>query len=230
MLERLDHVRVGASDPAAAAADYARLLAVPAEPSTRCEGAWQLQIGATGLLLVPVGEGAEGMQALVFAGAHEAPVETETRGITIEVDPACPLPVPPQRSLSPGAQRLDHAVVLTTDHEAALRLYGDRMGLRLALDRSFPQRGVRILFFRLDGVTIEVAGPLDPPSGSPTDRFGGLAWQGADLVSWHDRLGSEGFAVSPHRAGHKAGTRVCTVLEGTSGVPTLLIGPDAEGA
>lgn len=229
MLERLDHVRVGASDPATAAADYASLLATPAVASPRREGAWHLQVGGTGLLLVPAGEGEEGMQALVFAGAHEPPPPSETRGIAIEVDPRCAPPAVPSPSPR-GAERLDHAVVLTTDYEAALRLYGERMGLRLALDRSFPERGVRLLFFRLAGVTIEVAGPLDPPSGSPTDRFGGLAWRGADVVSWRARLASEGFGVSEHRAGHKAGTRVCTVLERTSGVPTLLVGPEAEGA
>jgi len=36
---------------------------------------------------------------------------------------------------------LDHAVLRTADPEAALRLYGEQLALRLALDRSFPQWG-----------------------------------------------------------------------------------------
>ena len=36
---------------------------------------------------------------------------------------------------------------------------------RLALDRTFPERGLRLLFFRPGGVTLEVAAALTPPPG-----------------------------------------------------------------
>ena len=55
---------------------------------------------------------------------------------------------------------LDHAVVRTANAEAAKALYGDRLGLRLALDRTFPQWGARLLFFRVGGITLEVAAAL----------------------------------------------------------------------
>ena len=230
MLERLDHIRVGASAPVAAAADYAALRAAPAAPSPAHEGAWRLEVGGTGLLLVPAGADSLGMQALVFAGDEPAPDPAQTRGVAIEVVAPGTSSGAPARSGTPGAERLDHAVVLTTDFDAALRLYGEQLGLRLALDQPFPKRKVRILFFRLAGVTIEVAGPLDPLSSQSEDRFGGLAWRGPDVVAWRERLLSEGFGVSEHRVGHKPGTRVCTVKDRVHGVPTLLIAPDGADA
>jgi catechol 2,3-dioxygenase-like lactoylglutathione lyase family enzyme len=181
-----------------------------------------------GLVLAPDTGGPPGVQALAFAGSVVA--LGDTRGISIELLASAPAVAAAPGSLA-GAERLDHAVVLTSDHDAALRLYGERLGLRLALDRSFPERGVRLLFFRLAGVTIEIGGPIESLEGAASDtqdRFGGLAWRGSDVVAWRERLLAEGFAVSEHRRGHKAGTRVCTVQDRTGGVPTLLIAPDAS--
>ncbi|MGH6690976.1 MAG: VOC family protein, partial [Gammaproteobacteria bacterium] len=71
---------------------------------------------------------------------------------------------------------LDHVVVQTSDPEGAIALYQDRLGLRLALDRTFPERGVRLLFFRTGGVTVEVAARLDAPKDADArDRLWGLA-------------------------------------------------------
>lgn len=121
---------------------------------------------------------------------------------------------------------LDHVVVLSPDLEASRRLYEDELGLRLALDRSFPERGVRLLFFRLGGTTIEIGGRRDAePRPEAGDRFGGLAWRVGDVDAARERLEADGFDVSPTRKGHKPGTRVCTVRSPVHGVPTLLIEP-----
>ncbi len=121
---------------------------------------------------------------------------------------------------------LDHVVVLSADLEATRAFYLDGLGLRLALDRSFEERGVRLLFFRLAGVTVEIGGRLgEPPRSEARDRFGGLAWQVEDVDAIQQRLIGAGFDVSEVRAGHKPGTRVCTVRDPVHGVPTLLIQP-----
>jgi catechol 2,3-dioxygenase-like lactoylglutathione lyase family enzyme len=123
---------------------------------------------------------------------------------------------------------LDHVVVASDDLAAAQRLYGEALGLRLALDRRFDARGLRILFFRVGGVTVEIAGPLEPPAeASAVDRFGGLAWRVADVAAARARLAADGWDISPARPGAKPGTLVCTVRAGTASVPTLLIGPAA---
>ncbi|MFP6655704.1 MAG: VOC family protein [Myxococcota bacterium] len=121
---------------------------------------------------------------------------------------------------------LDHVVVMSSDIEATRDFYGAGLGLRLALDRSFEKRGVRLLFFRIGGMTIEIGGRLGAsPNPTDKDRFGGLAWQVIDLDAIHSRLSADGFELSEIRDGHKPGTRVCTVRDPVHEVPTLLIEP-----
>jgi len=55
---------------------------------------------------------------------------------------------------------VDHVVVNTTDPDATSALYGEKLGLRLALDRTFPGWGMRLMFFRVGGITVEVAAPI----------------------------------------------------------------------
>jgi catechol 2,3-dioxygenase-like lactoylglutathione lyase family enzyme len=157
---------------------------------------------------------------------------TETRGVTLFViqheSPADVLPL----ALPSGAEEstvfaLDHAVIFTSDVPAALRLYGDQLGLRLALDRTFEQRRVRLLFFRLADVTVELAAPLGPEAdASDADRFYGLSYRARDIDAARERLAAGGFDVSEIRPGMKPGTRVCTVRRETHGVATLLIARD----
>ena len=132
----------------------------------------------------------------------------------------------PTGAAAASPHALDHVVVRSADPEASRRLLGDALGIRLALDRSFPAFDLRALFFRLGGVTLEVAGSLAaPPDADAPDVLWGLAWQVADAEAARARLAGAGFDVSPVRAGRKPGTVVCTVKSGTCGVPTLLIGP-----
>lgn len=121
---------------------------------------------------------------------------------------------------------LDHVVVLSADADATRSFYGGALGIRLALDRSFEQRGVRLLFFRTGGVTIEIGSRLGAePRPDATDRFGGLAWQVPDIDAIRARLAADRFDVSEVRDGNKPGTRVCTVRSPVHDVPTLLIEP-----
>jgi catechol 2,3-dioxygenase-like lactoylglutathione lyase family enzyme len=125
-----------------------------------------------------------------------------------------------------GVRALDHVVILSADADATRDFYGGALGIRLALDRSFEGRGVRLLFFRTGGVTIEIGSRLDAtPRPDAIDRFGGLAWQVPDVDAIRARLAADRFDVSEVRDGHKPGTRVCTVRASVHDVPTLLIQP-----
>jgi catechol 2,3-dioxygenase-like lactoylglutathione lyase family enzyme len=117
---------------------------------------------------------------------------------------------------------MDHVVVSTADPERAAALYGARLGLDMALDRSHPDWG-RLMFFRCGDLIVEVVQRpgvnLDPAQ----DKLWGLSWRVADIDATRARLVSAGVDVSDARTGRKPGTRVLTVRNGTCGIPTLLM-------
>jgi len=119
---------------------------------------------------------------------------------------------------------LDHAVVNTAAPDRALAFYGAKLGLRLALDRTNPDWGVRLIFFRTGGLTIEIARRLSEPEDTARpDTFWGLTWAVKDLEAAHMRLSAGGFDISEIRKGRKPGSRVFTIRNGTMNVPTLFI-------
>jgi len=132
---------------------------------------------------------------------------------------------------------VDHVVVHTRDGDRARRLYGETLGVRLALDRSFPDWGARLLFFRLGDLTLEIAAALEPPSdtmpaepssrdslrGGGGDSFWGVSYRVADAEAAKQRLDAAGIPATEVRDGRKPGTRVLTVEGGTHGVPTLFL-------
>ena len=132
---------------------------------------------------------------------------------------------------TPGAiAALDHVVISTPDPERAAALYGARLGLDMALDRSHPDWG-RLMFFRCGDLIVEVTHrpnkQADVTQGKLDDRLRGLCWRVADIDATRARLAAAGVDVSEIRTGRKPGTRVMTVRNGTCGVPTLLVQPSA---
>jgi catechol 2,3-dioxygenase-like lactoylglutathione lyase family enzyme len=117
---------------------------------------------------------------------------------------------------------LDHVVISTDDPERAAALYGARLGLDMALDRSHPDWG-RLMFFRCGDLIVELVQRPGGPKDTARDRLWGLSWRVADLEAARARLKAAGFGVSEVRAGRKPGTRVMTVRDGTCGVHTLLL-------
>jgi catechol 2,3-dioxygenase-like lactoylglutathione lyase family enzyme len=119
---------------------------------------------------------------------------------------------------------MDHVVVSTADPERAAALYGARLGLDMALDRSHPEWG-RLMFFRCGDVIVEVTSKPGKADETKPDRLRGICWRVADIDATHARLAAAGVDVSEVRIGRKPGTRVMTVRNGTCGVPTLLVQP-----
>jgi catechol 2,3-dioxygenase-like lactoylglutathione lyase family enzyme len=118
---------------------------------------------------------------------------------------------------------LDHVVINTANPDRAVALYGARLGLRLALDRSNPDWDMRLMFFRIGGMTVELAHKISTGVGHQPDKLWGLSWKVPDLEAAHARLVKEGLGVTPIRAGRRAGTRVFSVRDGTLGIPTLVV-------
>jgi catechol 2,3-dioxygenase-like lactoylglutathione lyase family enzyme len=117
---------------------------------------------------------------------------------------------------------LDHVVVSTADPERAAALYGARLGLDMALDRSHLDWG-RLMFFRCGDLVVEVVQRPGASVDQMQDKLWGLSWRVADIDATRARLASAGVDVSDVRTGRKPGTRVLTVRNGACGIPTLLV-------
>ena len=217
--------------------DFARLLGIaPAtapDPPQAARGATFVLSNMCLELRSSPSSGQEGIAGLRFTcsrspGPLQSPgrIASPTVPIELVAERGGPEPIPGflEDAAAPRVFGLDHVVVATRDPERARRFFGEHLGIRLALDRSFPERGLRLLFFRLGGITIEVASTLAEQSSEPgQDVFHGLAWTVAGIDALHARLRDGGVGVSEIRTGHKPGTRVCSLREAVHGVPTLLI-------
>ena len=116
---------------------------------------------------------------------------------------------------------VDHVVLRTDDGDACIALFAERLGIRLALDRTVPEWGGRMLFFRAGKLTLEVIAS----AAEAHSAFWGIAYRCADIESEVARLAHHGVCLSAVREGRKPGTRVATVKSHCLGLPTLLIGP-----
>jgi catechol 2,3-dioxygenase-like lactoylglutathione lyase family enzyme len=117
---------------------------------------------------------------------------------------------------------MDHVVISTGDPERAAALYGARLGLDMALDRSHPEWG-RLMFFRCGDLIVEIVHRPGAAVDSAHDKLYGVSWRVDDAEATRARLLSAGIDVSEVRTGRKPGTRVLTVRSGTCGIPTLLV-------
>jgi catechol 2,3-dioxygenase-like lactoylglutathione lyase family enzyme len=152
-----------------------------------------------------------------------------TRGVRmffLELTKERPLSV---RTTPASITAMDHVVISTADPERAAALYGARLGLDMALDRSHPEWG-RLMFFRCGDLIVEVVNRPGKDTDANHDRLWGLSWRVADIDATRARLTSAGVDVSDVRTGRKPGTRVLTVRTGTCGIPTLLVERTARPA
>jgi len=139
------------------------------------------------------------------------------------IERATPLPRSDATAPAP-VTALDHIVVSTSHPNRAAALYGARLGLDMALDRSNPAWNMRLMFFRCGDLVVEIAHRLSEPAGDEPDRFYGLTWRTVDLDGTRTRLTDAGLDVSVIRPGRKPGSRVFSLKNGTLNVPTLFIG------
>ncbi len=155
-----------------------------------------------------------------------------TRGLQLFLverdETAKPWPISPAHADEGAAiAAVDHVVVRTTNPEAAIALYGAKLGLDLRLDRSNPEWGSRLLFFRCGDAVVEVGASLNAPVTDERDRLGGFAWRAPEPEAAHARMAAAGLDVSELRKGRKVGTSVFTVRDAIGG-PNLIISAAGE--
>lgn len=119
---------------------------------------------------------------------------------------------------------LDHVVIRTPNPDRAAALYGARLGLDMKLDRSNPDWGTRLMFFKIGDLVVEIAHDLKGGVSAGPDSPWGLSWRVANVAAAHHRIAGARVEVSEIRKGRKPGTAVFTVKGAPGGVPTLVIG------
>jgi catechol 2,3-dioxygenase-like lactoylglutathione lyase family enzyme len=132
-----------------------------------------------------------------------------------------PRPVSPATTDTP-ILGLDHVVISTEEPERAAALYGARLGLDMALDRTHQEWG-QLMFFRCGDLIVEVVRRPVAGGDESRDKLWGLSWRVADIDATRERLIGAGIGASDVRIGRKAGTRVMSLRSGTCGVQTLLL-------
>jgi catechol 2,3-dioxygenase-like lactoylglutathione lyase family enzyme len=150
----------------------------------------------------------------------------ETRGVNViaimheDANAIRPAPtVGAPRSVVTG---VDHLVIFSDDLASALALWSGTFGIAERWRTELRDRGTVTVGLRLDGVTLEVVGPLDVATGTRGERTWGLAYDVEDVDAAVARIRGTSVAVSDARTGIAPGTRVCTV-KWPDAVPTLLI-------
>ena len=233
MIDVLDHLTIAGST-----AVYEELLGRRA-----IDG--RLQTGNVGLLF---GAGSDALSSMAFATAsldkaarllerRAVPSERQgdrlflsrgaTHGVPIDLceRKGGAVPSPLARSDEAAAiSALDHIVVRTPNPERAIAFYAGRLGLDLRLDRSNPDWGSRLLFFRCGDLVVEIAHDLKKGVSDRPDHLWGLSWRTPDIAKANARLKAAGIDVSEPRDGRRPGSQVFTVKNHTEGVPTLVIG------
>jgi catechol 2,3-dioxygenase-like lactoylglutathione lyase family enzyme len=130
-------------------------------------------------------------------------------------------------AVAPAAARavtaIDHLVIRSPNPERAIALYGGRLGLDFALDRTNPDWGSRLLFFMCGGVRVEIGHSLAKGISDAPDQFSGLAWRVDDAAAAQQRLQSSGVQTSDAKKGRRPGSQVLTVRSNTCNVPTIFL-------
>jgi catechol 2,3-dioxygenase-like lactoylglutathione lyase family enzyme len=240
VIDGLDHLTLRASFHAGAVGAYETLL------GRRADGS-RLSVGNVGLAIEDDAATAR-LGSMVFAtssldkaerllGRRAVPSKLEggrlalstaaTHGVSIALievkDKAPPSPLK-DSSEAASITSLDHVVIRSPNPERAIALYAGRLGLDLRLDRSNPDWGSRLLFFRCGDLVVEIAHDLKKGVFDAPDDLWGLSWRTPDVARCNERLKKAGVEVSAPRDGRRPGTQVFTVQSHTANVPTIVIG------
>ncbi|MBS0525767.1 MAG: VOC family protein [Proteobacteria bacterium] len=240
MIDALDHLVLRASFRAGAVGAYEALLGRKAQ-----EG--RFRVGNVGLTIEDHASTAQ-LSAMVFATAsldkaarllerRAVPCERKdgrlvlsmeaTHGVPIALVERTQAPAPSpllNSSAAAAISSLDHVVIRSPHPERAVAFYAGRLGLDLRLDRSNPDWGSRLLFFRCGDLVVEITHDLGHGVSDAPDQLWGLSWRAPDVARANERLKKAGVEVSEPRNGRRPGTQVFSVQSHTANVPTIVIG------
>lgn len=154
--------------------------------------------------------------------------ETSTHGIGMSIAETV-LP-PGGAQAASTVSSLDHVVIRSPNPERAVALYGGRLGLDFALDRTNKDWGSRLLFFVCGGVRVEIGHSLAKGVSDLPDSLWGVAWKVTDASETQARLQRAGVNTSDAKTGRRPGSQVLTVRSNTCNVPTIMLSASPQEA
>ena len=224
-----DRIIINVPDLAAAIIQYEQLLGVASVPRVTSRGAAAAWLGLPNVLIELVQCKLESAAIGAIAFSSDSAGEGDgsiVNPLQLELLLCNDRESADFRREYPRCQsdlRVDHLVLRTGSAQACIELFSDQLGIRLALDKTVPEWGGRMLFFRAGKITLEVIESDREQAGS--DFFWGIAYQCSDLEEASRELAERGVMLSEIRDGRKPGTRVATLKSHCLGIPTLLIEP-----
>ena len=233
MVNAFNRIVIAVPDIVLATAQYEQLLGVVAYSCNTAQGepgAW-LVLANTVVELVQCAVEEPLIRGIVFTSTVQGPGDWPwANPLQLDISVCDGRETADFRRRHPLAQSaglvVDHLVLRTADADACIDLFTRELGIRLALDKTVPAWGGRMLFFRAGKLTLEV---IEADKDKVTDNgFWGLAYQCRDLEQVCGDLGERGVTLSTIRKGRKPGTRVATVKSHCLGIPTLLIEPASD--
>ena len=229
MVSGFDRIVIAVPDIAAATLEYERLLGVASQSLTVEKGEPTVWLGLPNVTIELVQDAVDTavIRSLVFISpTANASGELVANPLQLDIRLCDGLATSDLRReagpLGTGL-RVDHLVLRTDDAQACIALFADQLGIRLALDKTVPEWGGRMLFFRTGQLTLEVIESDRDAAGG--NYFWGIAYQCQDIAETGGAMAQRGVALSDIRTGRKPGTRVATLKSHCLGIPTLLIEP-----
>lgn len=230
MTSTFDRIIIAVQDLDDAIAQYQQLLGASAHPAGTASGgraAWlalpntvielvQRAVECAVITGIAFGNASSGAVDVPLANSRELELYLCDGSATADFRRRHPAAAPP-------LLRVDHLVLRTADADGCIELFANQLGLRLALDRTVPEWGGRMLFFRAGKLTLEIIEAVAGHEGD--DFFWGIAYQCQDIEQTVQELSAAGLELSGIRQGRKPGTRVATLKSHCLGIPTLLIEP-----
>jgi catechol 2,3-dioxygenase-like lactoylglutathione lyase family enzyme len=227
MVTGFERIVVSVPDLGSAIAEYEQLMGVRAfltMAGDAAELAW-FDLGNTVIQIQQGAVSEAAITGLVFSvepSQESSRIAGDRLGLDLDFSDGS-LPADLDQAGPVPAMRVDHLVLRTTDADACIALFETQLGIRLALDKTVPEWGGRMLFFRAGKLTLEVIASDKVEKSA----FWGIAYQCPDLETAAEVLSARGVALTEVREGRKPGTRVATVKSHCLGLPTLLIEPAA---
>jgi catechol 2,3-dioxygenase-like lactoylglutathione lyase family enzyme len=228
MVTGFDRIVIAVPALAGASEEYRRLLGMEPVPVAGESPRVWFFLANTVIELVQTPSVSAAIEGIVFTSAGSGAVDTpvaNSRGLDLYLGngEATATAREQHRELGTTQPRVDHLVLRTGDAADCIALFGQQLGIRLALDKTVPEWGGRMLFFRAGKLTLEVIESSGEHGAG--DHFWGIAYQCPDLDQLAMQLAARGVSLSEVRAGRKPGSRVATVKSHNLGIPTLLIEP-----